>query len=55
METWEQFTRGLVEKMGFRDYKVEVDEEHHSASIVVYDAAPAFKEFIPSFVESTKT
>jgi predicted RNA-binding protein Jag len=52
METWEQFTRGLVERMGFRDYKVEVDEEHNSASIVVYDAPPAFKEFIPSFVES---
>lgn len=52
MINWEQFTRDLVSKMGFADFKADVDEEHHSGSIVVYDAAPVFKEFIPLFVES---
>ncbi len=38
--------------MGFRDSKVEVDTEHHSASIVVFDHPPVFREHIPAFVES---
>lgn len=52
MINWEQFTRDLVSKMGFGDYKVEVDTEHHSASVVVFDVSPVFKEYIPMFVES---
>jgi hypothetical protein len=38
--------------MGFPDAKVEVDEEHRYGSIVIYDSSPAFREQIPSFVES---
>jgi predicted RNA-binding protein Jag len=49
---WEQFTKDLIARMGFSDYKVEVDGEHRSASIVVFDAAPGFREHIPLFVES---
>jgi predicted RNA-binding protein Jag len=49
---WHQFIKDLVAKMGFADYKVEIDSEHHSGSIVVFDASPVFKEYIPMFVES---
>lgn len=38
--------------MGFRDVKVDVDVEHRSASIVVFDHPPSFREHIPAFVES---
>ena len=49
---WEQFTNNLVQKMGFSDYKVDIDLEHRSGSIVVYDAPPEFREHTPLFVES---
>lgn len=38
--------------MGFRDYKVEIDEEHHSGSVVVFDAPVSLREYVPLFVES---
>ncbi len=52
MDNWEQFTRDLISKMGFADYKVEIDAEHHSGSVVIFDAPPVFREYIPLFVES---
>jgi spoIIIJ-associated protein len=52
MEHWESFLKTLVERMGFGDFKTEVDKEHHSASIVIYDQPPGFQEHIPLFVES---
>lgn len=38
--------------MGFGDFKAEVDQEHRSASIVIYEQPPGFREYIPLFVES---
>lgn len=52
MESWEQFLKNLVERMGFGDFKAEVDEAHRSASIVIYEQPPGFREYIPLFVES---
>jgi spoIIIJ-associated protein len=52
MEHWESFLKTLVERMGFADFKTEVDEAHRSASIVIYDQPAAFQEHIPLFVES---
>ncbi len=49
---WEQFTKQLVQQMGFADCKIEVDLEHRSAGVVVYDAPPSFREHIPAFVEA---
>ena len=49
---WEQFIKDLIHRMGFSDHKVDVDTEHRSVSIVVFDAAPGFREHIPLFVES---
>ena len=52
MAQWETFLKTLVERMGFGDFKAEVDEEHRSASIVIYEQPPGFREHIPLFVES---
>ena len=52
MEHWETFLKTLVERMGFRDFKAEVDEPHRSASVVIYEQAPGLQEHIPLFVES---
>ncbi|MGH7485536.1 MAG: protein jag [bacterium] len=38
--------------MGFADFKVEVDEAHRTASVVVYEQPAGFREHIPLFVES---
>lgn len=52
MEHWESFLKSLIERMGFGDFKAEVDEAHRSASIVIYEQPPGFQEHIPLFVES---
>lgn len=52
MEHWELFLKNLVERMGFGDFKAEVDQAHRSASIVIYEQPPGFREHIPLFVES---
>jgi spoIIIJ-associated protein len=39
--------------MGFQEYKIELDEEHRHAEIVIYNQPPAFdKEWAPFFVEA---
>jgi predicted RNA-binding protein Jag len=52
MEPWDSFLKNLVERMGFGDFKAEVDEAHRSASIVIYEQPPGFREHLPLFVES---
>jgi predicted RNA-binding protein Jag len=52
MDRWETFLKNLVEHMGFGDFKAEVDEQRRSASIVIYEQPPGFREHIPLFVES---
>lgn len=52
MEHWEPFLKNLVERMGFGDFKTEVDLAHRNASIVIYEQPPGFRDYIPLFVES---
>ena len=44
--------KNLIERMGFADFKVEVDEEHHHGSVVIYDNQSLVKENLPSLIES---
>lgn len=52
MDHWESFLKTLVERMGFGDFKAEVDTAHRSASIVIYEQPAGLQEHIPLFVES---
>ena len=52
MENWETFMKALVERMGFADFKVEVDAEHHHGSVFIYDSQELVKENLPALIES---
>lgn len=52
MENWEQLTKQLIELMGFRDYRVEIQEDPKRGSIFIYDNPTLIKENLPTLVES---
>jgi spoIIIJ-associated protein len=52
MENWETLMKNLIERMGFADFKVEVDEEHHHGAVVIYDNLNLVKENLPALIES---
>lgn len=52
MNNWEDLIKKLVEAMGFRDYKVEIDPEHKHGSVHLYDGEVLVKENLPAMVES---
>ena len=52
MEQLETFIRTLIERMGFSEYKIEIDAEHHHGSIVVYNHPGIFTEQLPAIVDA---
>lgn len=52
MEKWETFIKTLIEAMGFKDYKLEMDEEHRHGSVYLYDGEAVVKDNLPVLVES---
>jgi len=52
MEPWEQFTKRLLELMGWNEYRAEIDAERKRAAIFIYDHPALVKENLPMLVES---
>jgi len=52
MENWETFIRKLIESLGFSDYTIEVDDEHHHGTVFIHDNPTLVKEQLPTLVES---
>lgn len=52
MENWESFINKLVELMGFDDYQVHVDAEHHHARLFIHNDPGLIKENLPGLVEN---
>lgn len=52
MENWEPFLKTLLEKMGFTDFKVEVDEEHRHARMFIHNDVGLIREQLPNLVET---
>jgi predicted RNA-binding protein Jag len=52
MENWEQFAKKILELMEFREYRVEIDDEHRHGAIFIYDHPALIKEHLPVLVES---
>lgn len=52
MEQWEKYMTNLVEKMGFSDFRVEVDTEHNHGSVFIYDSQNLVKENLPFLIEN---
>lgn len=49
---WEQFIKQVIEGMGFGEYGLELDLEHHHGSVFIYNQPPAFGEYVPGIVEA---
>jgi spoIIIJ-associated protein len=52
MQNWETFLKTLLQKMGFTDFSVEVDEEHRHARIFIHNDPGLIKEQLPHLVET---
>ena len=49
---WEPIIKDIVEKIGFRDYRLEVHVEENRASLFIYENEAFIKENLPHIVES---
>ncbi len=49
---WEPFIKDIVEKMGFRDYRLEVREEENKAALFIYENEAFVKENLARIVEA---
>jgi spoIIIJ-associated protein len=52
MIMWETYVKTLVENMGFRDYRLEVNEAENHGSLFIYENETLVKEQLPRIVES---
>lgn len=52
MKNWQEFVTELVEKMGFSDYRVDVDAEHNHGMLYLHDDPSAVKDNLGEIVES---
>ncbi|MGB9608865.1 MAG: protein jag [Minisyncoccia bacterium] len=49
---WNNFISELIKKMGFNDFKVDIDSEHGHALIFIHESENLIKENLPSFVSN---
>ena len=52
MNAWEVLIKEIVDRMGFRDYRLEVSPEENRASLFIYEDAEPFKENLPVIVDA---
>jgi spoIIIJ-associated protein len=52
MDTWKSFVKDVVERMGFRDYNLEIDVEGGRGSLFIYENNAFVKENLPAIVDS---
>ena len=49
---WETYVKTLIEGMGFRDYRLEVNEAENHGELFIYENEALVKEQLPRIVES---
>ncbi len=52
MDTWEPLIKEIIDRMGFRDYRLEVLPEEGRASLFIYEDAELFKKDLPVIVDA---
>lgn len=52
MNNWESLIKEIVERMGFRDYRLEVSPEEGRASLFIYEDAELLKKDLPVVVDA---
>jgi predicted RNA-binding protein Jag len=52
MENWENLIKKIIEFMGFKDYRTEIEQDQKRGSIFIYDNPTLVKENLPALVDS---
>ncbi len=52
MESREIFIKELIERLGFTDYALDIDAEHHHGTLFIHSDPGLIKENLPVIVES---
>jgi predicted RNA-binding protein Jag len=52
MDNWEKLIKEILDRMGFDDYKVEVDEVHRHGMVFIHNDPGLIKENLPLLVEN---
>jgi spoIIIJ-associated protein len=52
MDAWEPLIKEIVERMGFRDYRLEIVPDQDHASLFIYEDTAFFKESLPAIMDS---
>lgn len=52
MEQWNTIIKTIVDFLGFKDYRIEMDAERRRGSLFVYDSPGLVKENLPMLVDS---
>ena len=52
MENWETFVKKTIELIGFKDFRVDIDNERNRGLIFIYDSPTLVKENLAQIVES---
>lgn len=51
MEQWDVFIKKVLEGLGFKSFRVDIDQEFRHGTIIIDDIAPLSKETVARFVE----
>lgn len=51
MENWHDFLTRVLSGTGLTDYTIDVDTEHHHATVFIHDSPAFVKENLPALVE----
>lgn len=49
---WQEFIKEIIQKMGFKDFIVDINEEHQSGSVFIHENENLIKESLPLLVEN---
>ena len=52
MDDWEVFVKNMIERIGFRDYNLEIDVEGGRGSLFIYESNALIKENLPAIVDA---
>jgi len=52
MDSWETFIKSIIDRMGFRDYRLELDIENGRGLLFIYENDAMVSENLPAIVEA---
>ena len=52
MDSWEAFIKDIIDRMGFRDYRLELDVENGRGLLFIYENDALVSENLPAIVEA---